>query len=296
MATTISSNFDYQGKLPDFTRQEYATISDMKAVKKARMPEMYIAYCLEDHKVYLYNKANENDEVYGYWREFNSGSSSESIQVVSLPAADETQAGKVYQYIGNSTLTEIKGYFYFCNSTEEVQVVDITTLADLKTTINESDVPFQVNTGSEMVDTKAFVFDNVYYYVNNDVVFSTTNTEGSTTDTPIETDEAVAALTLTKSVTVYSYNWEQLNVQPSQEQTDPIQVSELPEATAENLGTIYQYVGTTDVDENLVNGYFYKCIVSGTVGGINQYGWTKIDVNSRNLTVISVDEINNLFN
>ena len=50
-----------------------------------------------------------------------------------------------------------------------------------------------------------------------------------------------------------------------------IQVSELPTASADNLGVIYEYVG--DTDENYIKGYFYICAEdSGT------YSWVQKNV------------------
>lgn len=66
MAIPFSDNLAITGTLPDIARQEYATKADLKAVRKNRMPEMYMGYCLEDHKYYVFNKENDNDEVTGY--------------------------------------------------------------------------------------------------------------------------------------------------------------------------------------------------------------------------------------
>ena len=56
MAISLGDNLNLSGALPDFTRQEYATLSAMKSVRDNRMPEMYLAYCLETHAYYYYNK------------------------------------------------------------------------------------------------------------------------------------------------------------------------------------------------------------------------------------------------
>lgn len=76
MAFQWSDNHEYVGAKPNFTRDQYDTIEAMAAVPKKKMPEMYIAFCLETRKVYLYNKSNEKDEVLGYWREFESSGGS----------------------------------------------------------------------------------------------------------------------------------------------------------------------------------------------------------------------------
>ena len=218
MAIPFSDNLAITGTLPDIARQEYATKADLKAVRKNRMPEMYMGYCLEDHKYYVFNKENDNDEVTGYWREFTGGT---TIQVETMPEADETQVGKIYQYIGATDANYTNGYFYICNASGETQVVDITTLADLKDTINESENNIEVNNGTETVETKVFTFDSVNYYVIEDVVYFTSNATGDiSVDTVLGTDEEVAALNLTKEIVVYTYSWSNKAVQPTTEMGD----------------------------------------------------------------------------
>lgn len=213
MAIPFSDNLSISGKYPDITRQEYATLADLKAVKKNRMPEMYFGYCLEDHKWYTFDKQNSEDSVTGYWREFTGGT---TIQVETMPEADETQIGKIYQYIGATDDNYTNGYFYICAASGETQVVDITTLTDLKDTINESENNIEVNNGTETVETKVFTFDSVNYYVIEDVVYSTSNTSGDiSVDTVLSTDEEVAALNLTKEIVVYTYSWSNKLVQPT---------------------------------------------------------------------------------
>lgn len=53
-----------------------------------------------------------------------------------------------------------------------------------------------------------------------------------------------------------------------------IQVSSMPTAGADELGNIYQFIGTTDA--NYTNGYFYKCVSDG--GNPATYSWERTDV------------------
>ena len=54
---------------PNFTRDIFKTIAEMKAVPKKKMPKMLISACLETGKIYVYNKNGEVDETLGLWRE-----------------------------------------------------------------------------------------------------------------------------------------------------------------------------------------------------------------------------------
>jgi len=53
-----------------------------------------------------------------------------------------------------------------------------------------------------------------------------------------------------------------------------VQRSTMPQASEEEVGKIYQYVGTTDA--NYTNGYFYKCVSDGQTPAT--YSWTQTDV------------------
>jgi len=55
---------------------------------------------------------------------------------------------------------------------------------------------------------------------------------------------------------------------------ESIQVDTMPAASASEVGKIYQFVGTTDV--NYTNGYFYKCVSDGQTPAT--YSWEQTDV------------------
>ena len=61
---------------PNFTRDIFKTLAEMKAVPKKKMPQMLISACLETGKIYVYNKSGEVDETLGLWRELGAGNTS----------------------------------------------------------------------------------------------------------------------------------------------------------------------------------------------------------------------------
>ena len=70
---------------PNFTRDIFKTIAEMKAVPKKKMPQMLISACLETGKIYVYNKSGEVDETLGLWRELGDGNtSSDSSSGISV--------------------------------------------------------------------------------------------------------------------------------------------------------------------------------------------------------------------
>lgn len=80
------------------------------------------------------------------------------------------------------------------------------------------------------------------------------------------------------------------------------QVDTFPAASASNVGTIYQYVGTTT--SNYIKGYFYVCVENSSTNP-STYSWENINVQSGNsggqaiqvdtLPTASVDELGNIY-
>lgn len=73
MSINILDSFNYKGRRPDFVRQQFGTIEAMRTFSENYLPDMYLCYCLEDGKVYLYNKDNTVDQTTGRWRQLESG-------------------------------------------------------------------------------------------------------------------------------------------------------------------------------------------------------------------------------
>ena len=130
MAMTFGDNIQLNAKKPDFTRQQYELKEDMGKVRDSAMPEMYLAYCLEDRQIYLFNKENEVDPVTGKFRIFESGGGSSGVDV--MPEPGPTYEGKVLQYIGPSDGNYEQGYFYICNSTHHYETLPIETVDKMK--------------------------------------------------------------------------------------------------------------------------------------------------------------------
>ena len=78
----LSENFAYSGTSQNFDRDSYATIAEMKAVRAKKMPSIFHATCEETGKLYIYNKANSDDEILGKWREV-SGSGVSDISGIA---------------------------------------------------------------------------------------------------------------------------------------------------------------------------------------------------------------------
>lgn len=231
MAIPFSDNLSISGKYPDITRQEYATLADLKAVKKNRMPEMYFGYCLEDHNWYAFNKQNSEDPVTGYWRVFSSGSGS-SIQKAALPEASETELGNIYQYVG-ITGTYTRGFFYECVAEEHTTMIDVTTVTQFIELISNSELTVQIKLADEsVVDTPAYEFNGVFYFVYEGTIYGGTKVDDVIVvadSTAYATDEEVAALGVTYELTSYTYSWDNIDVSSGGGTIETITVEEVDE-------------------------------------------------------------------
>ena len=68
MALRIADNFSYQGKLPNFVRDTFETLAEMKAYPDTSIDEGHISLCLEDGKRYKFLSTYTNDPTTGKWR------------------------------------------------------------------------------------------------------------------------------------------------------------------------------------------------------------------------------------
>lgn len=68
MAIILASNFEYKGKLPHFSNDQFATVADMKAYNENWLADGQISYCVETKKHYCYKVSNSVDATTGRWR------------------------------------------------------------------------------------------------------------------------------------------------------------------------------------------------------------------------------------
>lgn len=91
MALPILDNIQYKGAKPNFTRDQFATVADMKAYSENFLPELYEAFVLENKKKYRFDKSNTVDSVLGKWREIIDGDPTAYHKPTNgIPASDFT--------------------------------------------------------------------------------------------------------------------------------------------------------------------------------------------------------------
>lgn len=68
MSLKIADNFAYQGRKPNFDRDTFSTLEEMKNFPEASIDEGHISTCLEDNKKYEYLSSNPVSVTTGKWR------------------------------------------------------------------------------------------------------------------------------------------------------------------------------------------------------------------------------------
>lgn len=95
MALSFLDNVDYRGKKPNFTRDLFETLSDMKSFSELYLPDMFIACCKETGKLYLFNRENDFDTILGRWREYSGGDAAAGTGVLTNPIEFKTSVGGI---------------------------------------------------------------------------------------------------------------------------------------------------------------------------------------------------------
>lgn len=255
MGIKINSNFTVQAPVALDERQ-VLTFEAMLAINDAVMPDVYFAVCSEDQKLYVYNKANEMDEVTGKFRLAEAA----TTLYRTMPDA-ATMPGAIIQYIGEnvtlennldgSSLDVKKGYFYEsvshpangeeypagyhweAISTQAVELPHYTTLPG-------ADDEYYYN-GLEPGAVVQYVGDNNVEFEQED----------GTTLTLVKG----YFYELTENSETGMYEWKQLDTQPD---FVSIHVEEMPDPADYASGSVVQNLGPTT--DKYTRGYFYENI------------------------------------
>ena len=73
MAISFLDNLDIRKSTPNVKRDMFDTIADMKEYNENYLPQVFIATCVEDGCIYIFNKGNLVDDTTGKWRKFEGG-------------------------------------------------------------------------------------------------------------------------------------------------------------------------------------------------------------------------------
>lgn len=65
----VADNFNYRGKKPNFDRDSFDTLQDMKNYSENSLDDGHISYCKETDKHYKFNSNNQSNPTTGKWVE-----------------------------------------------------------------------------------------------------------------------------------------------------------------------------------------------------------------------------------
>ena len=104
----VAITFGYEGDLPNFERDQFATLADMKEVVDT-IDEGHMSFCKETKKHYVFQSSNSLDATTGKWREIADPAAVEaSKQAVDAQKLKlQTIEGTVTQQ--GQTITQAKG-------------------------------------------------------------------------------------------------------------------------------------------------------------------------------------------
>ena len=127
MSIQIGVNFEYKGKLSNFARDSFETLTDMRNVLDNDIDKGHISYCVETGKHYTFNRNNAIDVITGKWRLLTENP--EDLKSVLNLKADKSELDtKVDKVDGKSLISD----------TEIARLATINNYddTDIKNTIN----------------------------------------------------------------------------------------------------------------------------------------------------------------
>jgi hypothetical protein len=116
MALQLGSNIKYEGKLPNFVRDSFKTLAEMKGFPDLKIDSGHISFCEEDRNTYKYDTNNSVDVVTGKWRLFGGG-----INYHEVPKLTED-----YMVTSNPSLTNEEVYYIKIGATVHKVIGDST--------------------------------------------------------------------------------------------------------------------------------------------------------------------------
>lgn len=91
MAIKMVAGIKYEGKEPNFARDQFNTLKEMFSFSAMKLPQIFHAMNLEDGCMWIYNKSNTSDPVTGKWRKFEAGGGGGSANIWTGTEEEFTQ-------------------------------------------------------------------------------------------------------------------------------------------------------------------------------------------------------------
>lgn len=96
----VADNFNYRGKKPNFDRDSFDTLQDMKNYSENSLDDGHISYCKETNKHYKFNSNNQSDPTTGKWVEQHEAVPADEEDITEQNGTLQL-ANKTYDKFGN---------------------------------------------------------------------------------------------------------------------------------------------------------------------------------------------------
>lgn len=175
-------------------------------------------------------------------------------QYDTMPTPSATYNGAIFQYIGNTTSTYTKGYFYEC-------INDGGIYKWVNTNVQDSYTKSEIGILSDLPDNSKNVVENI-----NQLKLSIDQLEAS----KLSISDIDDALNNSSENPVQN----KVITEALDEKENVFRYNVIPSPNASINGAIVQYIGATN--SNYTNGYYYQCIESPV--GSGTYIWVQKNV------------------
>lgn len=106
----VADNFNYRGKKPNFDRDSFDTLQDMKNYSENSLDDGHISYCKETNKHYKFNSNNQSDPTTGKWVEQHEAVPADEEDITeqngTLQLANKTYDKQSFSGLGRVYLRE----------------------------------------------------------------------------------------------------------------------------------------------------------------------------------------------
>lgn len=176
----VADNFNYRGKKPNFDRDSFDTLQDMKNYSENSLDDGHISYCKETDKHYKFNSNNQSDPTTGKWVEQHEAVPADEEDITeqngTLQLANKTYdkqsfsgLGRVYlrkNIVGNNTYDINLGIVRFNNaasdSSESYEYIKITKIPTSGFTFLYSTYNVLSKYSLLYLDNKLYILSDVY--------------------------------------------------------------------------------------------------------------------------------------
>lgn len=133
----VIDNFQYKGRKPNFERDQFDTIIEMRQFPEGAIDDGHVSYVKETGERYTFKSSNANDATYGKWRKLlNSVRGGASSSIPKSPSV-----GDYYYDLNLNQVVYWDGYHWVQPTSSDIDALK--ALIDAKV-IEAGGVPFDI--------------------------------------------------------------------------------------------------------------------------------------------------------